>query len=228
LPDFTEEVTIIINEEQPDLAASFHVPEDLLTERSDFFQAACRNEWKEATSRVIKLPDVETDILSLYLFWVHRGKLALRNDPDLDSDNSTDNALNVQNSLVKLWILADRLTDVRLCNTVVDEMVAGIQLCHGCMGNFTLFPPDLTVSIWSATTAGRSIRQLIIDYYITYVFASDIKKQIDEYHPDFLKELMLAALHKVDNDAHLANGEAPGDKAADNESYYHDYVGKRS
>ena len=71
LPDLSKEVTIIVNEEQPDLEASFHVPESLLTEKSEFFQAACRNEWKEATSRVIKLPEVEPDIFSLYLFWVY-------------------------------------------------------------------------------------------------------------------------------------------------------------
>jgi hypothetical protein len=44
------------------------VPESLLTDKSEFFKAACRNEWKEATSRVIKLPDVDNDVFRFYLF----------------------------------------------------------------------------------------------------------------------------------------------------------------
>lgn len=221
LPDFSKEVTIIINEDQPDLAASFHVPEGLLTENSEFFQAACRNEWKEATSRMIKLPDVEPDIFSLYLFWVHRGKLAVRNERVTDGKHFADNTRATQTSLVKLWILADRLSDVRLCNTIIDEMIAATQICDD-IGGFVLFPPDLTVLIWSATTAGRPIRQLIIDYFITYVYVTKVEEVMDDHHPDFLKELMVAALHIVDVNA--PNGMTPSERAGKFERQYHDHV----
>lgn len=221
LLNFSKEVTIIINEEQPDLAASFHVPESLLTEKSEFLQAACRNEWKEASSRIIKLPDVEPDISSLYLFWVHRDKLALHNDWDPDGDDCEENALTVQTRLVKLWILADRLSDVRLCNIVIDEMVGATEKSDST-GLFVLFPPDLTVLIWSATTAGRSIRRMVIDYYITYVCVEGVEKNMYEHHPDFLKELMLAALHVVDNIS--PHGLIPAEKTEKSGCYYHDHV----
>lgn len=48
-----------MNEDQPEQTATFTVPETLLMDKSEFFKAACRNEWKEVTSRVVKLPDVE-------------------------------------------------------------------------------------------------------------------------------------------------------------------------
>lgn len=194
-------------------------------ENSGFFQAACHNEWKEATSRVIKLPGVDPDAFNLYLFWVHRGKLAFRNDWDPDGEDCEENALAVQDSLVKLWVLADRLADVRLCNTIIDEMGTAIEMCQ-YMGGFTLFPPALTSFIWSATTAGRSIRQLITDYYITYVYAGDVEQNMDEHHPDFLKGLMLAALFIMDE--YGATGPSPENRVARNGCHYHDHAEKSS
>jgi hypothetical protein len=198
LPEFSKEVTITINEEQPDLAASFHVPEILLTEKSEFFQAACRNEWKEATSRVIKLPDVEPCIFNLYLFWVYRGKLAVRNDWRIIQEDYSDTAPAIQSSLVKLWILADRLADIRLRTATVDEMMlatSNIARSDGVL----LFLPELTVIAWSATTPGRSLRRLIVDYYVCQVLAKNIEDHMDRYHPGFVKELALAALRTVDD-----------------------------
>ena len=89
-------------------------------------------------------------------------------------------------------------------------------------GLFVLFPPDLTVLIWSATTAGRSIRRMVIDYYITYVCVEGVEKNMYEHHPDFLKELMLAALHVVDNIS--PHGLIPAEKTEKSGCYYHDHV----
>jgi hypothetical protein len=46
-------VTVILNEEEPELTARFTIPEALLTESSEYFQAARRNDWKEASSRIV-------------------------------------------------------------------------------------------------------------------------------------------------------------------------------
>lgn len=178
MPDFSKEITIIINEEQPHLVASFHVPEGLLTEKSEFFQAACRNEWKEATSRVIKLPDVEPDIFSLYLFWVHRGKLAVRNEWDLRDEDWYEHANLAQTRLIKLWILADRLADIKLRNATMDEMIAAV----GRLSNeysFDLFTPEMTNVVWSATTTGRPLRRLLLDYHISNVWVEDVEDNME-------------------------------------------------
>lgn len=193
LPDFSKEVTVIINEEQPDLAASFHVPESFLIEHSEFFQAACRGEWREATSRVIKLPDVEPEIFNLYLFWVHRGKLAIRNEWELDDEDCLEHGIPDQTRLIKLWILADRLADVKLRNATIDEMIAATGWPNVGF-DFPLFTPEMTNIVWSATTAGRSLRRLLLDHYIGDVWAEEMEHNMDEFHPDFFKELMLAAL----------------------------------
>lgn len=215
--DLSKEVTIIINEELPDLTATYHVPQDFLTETSEFFQAACRNEWKEAKSRLVKLPDVEPEIFNSYLFWVYRGTLLIRNEWIFGDVNWEDDAHHVQSSLVKLWILADRLADAQLRNTVVDEMVTATGRL-GVKSDFVLFPPEVTVFAWSATTAGRSLRRLILDYYVFYVLTKDVEKDVDEHHPEFVKDLMLASLRMVDSRCSI--WKTPLEKAG---CHYHEH-----
>ena len=65
--DFANTLTIIINEDQPEHKATFTVPETLLTDKSEFFKAACRNEWKETSSRIVKLPEVDVGAFNAYL-----------------------------------------------------------------------------------------------------------------------------------------------------------------
>jgi hypothetical protein len=220
LQDLSKEVTIIINEEIPDLTATYHVPERFLTEKSEFFQAACRNEGKEAKSRLIKLPDVEPEIFNSYLFWVYRDTLLIRNEWAFGEGDWEDVAHAVQSSLVKLWILADRLADARLRNALMDEMVTATGRLE-LASEFVLFPPEVTVLAWSATTASRSLRQLILDYYVFYVLAKDVEKDVDEHHPEFVKELMLASLRMVDE--RCANWQVPVDK---NGCHYHEHEEK--
>ena len=217
LHDLSKDVTIIINEEQPDLTATYHVPEEFLVEKSQFFQAACRNEWKEAKSRVVKLPDVDPAIFNCYLLWVYRGRVPVRNEWKFGRGNWEDDALAVQSNLVKLWILADRLTDVRLRNAIMDEMVTATGKL-GSIFDFVLFNPEMTVLTWSATTANRPLRRLILNYYVSYVYASDVEQDVDKHHPEFVKELMLASLRTVDE--RRSNVKAPAEKG---KCHYHEH-----
>ena len=206
LHDLSKEVTIIINEEQPELTATYHVPEELLVEKSKFFQAACRNEWKEAKSRVVKLPDVDPASFNCYLLWVYRGRLPVRNEWDMYSDGWQERHLAVQSNLVKLWILADRLADARLRNAIMDEMVTATGKLESRFES-VLFNPEMTALAWSATTAGRPLRRLILDYYVLYVSVEDVEKDVDKHPPEFVKELMLDSLRMVD--ANCSNWRIP-------------------
>lgn len=127
------------------------------------------------------------------------------------------NAPVAQSSLVKLWILADRLGDFQLRNVAMDEMVDNARFDSRCA--FELFPPDLIALIWSATTPDRSLRTLVIDYHIDWVYIGDIQNAIDEYHPEFVKELLLVSLaSNKDDECHL-----PFQIVEEQPCYYHDH-----
>jgi hypothetical protein len=189
VPDFRKEIIVILTEEDPEYTTAFTVPECLLTETSEFFRAACRDgAWIESTSRTIKLPEVEADVFNAYLLWVHRKELPTA---------LSDDAFELVEDLVRLWLLADRLADFRLRNAVIDAIIVEL---YNFTTSLNVFPPELATQVWSATTPGRSIRRLIIDYYAKHVGATVLKGEVAEYHPDFTKDLLVKAIEIVKND----------------------------
>jgi hypothetical protein len=189
VPDFRREVIVVLSEEHPDDTTSFTVPECLLVETSEFFKAACRDgAWLESTSRTIKLPEVDADVFNAYLLWAHRKEL-----PTAPSDD----AFELVEDLVRLWLLADHLADFRLRNAVIDAILVEL---NSFTTSLNVFPPELAAQVWSATTPGRSIRCLIIDYYAKHVGAATVQAQVADYHVDFTRDLLVKAIEVVKND----------------------------
>jgi hypothetical protein len=205
------------------------VPESLLTDKYEFFKAACRNEWKEATSRVIKLPDVDNDVFRSYLFWIYREKVAIRNgvylevkDDDVGLAELAQRGCAIHTSLARLWILADRLADVRLRNAVIDEMASGLNAPSPEKDALQYFPPALTTLVWSNTTADRPLRRLALDYYNDCVWAHEVKHRLDEFHPVFLGDFMVAAMLKAEESEEYHS--SPQEKVEEHgRCYYHEY-----
>jgi hypothetical protein len=191
VPDFSRELIVVINEDQPELTARYTIPECLLTETSDFFKAACRSDaWKEYAERTIKLPEVEPNTFNAYLLWAHRQEV-----PTAHPDES----LELVDDLARLWLLGDRLADVRLRNATMDGMIAEIDMYTlPTFGN--VFPPKLIEQIWSATTSGRSIRRLVVDYYVKHVSVEAMKAEPELYHHEFTRDLMFKAMEVVEDD----------------------------
>ena len=127
-------------------------------------------------------------MFNAYLLWVHRKEL-----PTAPSDDAFD----LVEDPVRLWLLADRLADFRLRNAVIDGIL--IELT-GFTTSLNVFPPELAAQIWSATTPGRSMRRLIIDYYAKHIGAATVEAQVAEYHPNFTKDLLVKAIEVVKND----------------------------
>lgn len=56
---------------------SFQVPEQLLCSKSPFFKTALRgNNFLEATTREVKLPEEDPEIVNYFLHWLYTGKLS--------------------------------------------------------------------------------------------------------------------------------------------------------
>lgn len=57
------------------------------------------------------------------------------------------------------------------------------------------FPPTITDIIWSATTSERALRRVVIDYFTSMAGPEMVEPDFDDYHPEFMKEFLLASLH---------------------------------
>jgi len=180
------ELSIIINEEDPQTTATFTIPEGTLTEHSDFFKAACRDA-SPATARVVKLPQVDHETFGAYLFWIQGGTIAF----NITSQSvSASDLYPVSLELAKLWLLADRLTTRKLRHDVMVALHRTLLALDHTQGNpAAVFPPSLIMLIWPVTAPGRSLRKMVVDYYATKVPISLVEEHFEEYHPDFVQEL---------------------------------------
>jgi hypothetical protein len=160
-----------------------------LTETSEFFKAACRSDaWKEYAERTIKLQDVEPDTFNACLLWVHRQEIPTAHP---------DETLELIDDLARLWLLGDRLADVRLCNAAMNGIIAEIKDFANCMNAFSL---GLIAQIWSATTPSRPIRRLVVDYYVSHASVGAMKAEPELYHHEFTRDLMFKAMEVVEDD----------------------------
>jgi hypothetical protein len=130
----------------------FTVHSNVVTHRSEFFRAARRSVWLKDPTAPVDLQDEDPEVFSMYLKCVYFGTEAIRVDfedekrafssgkeakqpgPDAfelsitaiddEQDILGDNAVDDQNgTLVKLYILADKLGDPTTANMVMDELV---------------------------------------------------------------------------------------------------------
>lgn len=191
--DYTETLTIVINEDQPDHTATFKVPVTLLTEKSEFFKAARRNEWKEASSRIVKIPEVDVNAFKAYIHWIYKEKVALRSQHALAGHSYTTAAAQpVLHDLVHLWLLADRLADTQLRNIAINAMVRVMIQAYTSDQDWTAaITPDMIALVWSKSTSGRAVRRLIVDLYARRLKAEHLERIRDELHPKFMKDLMM-------------------------------------
>jgi hypothetical protein len=169
------------------------VPESLLTEKSQYFKAACRGSWKEATSRVVKLQDINAEVFKSYIYWVYRSELAINTSYVADVTEDDADAADHMEKLVTLWLLGDRLADCKLRNAVMEAISA---VLHGFnwANQAEAFHPGMTSLIWSSITKGRALRRLVMDHYIAAVTPDELEADCDEHHPEFVKGLALSSL----------------------------------
>jgi hypothetical protein len=98
-------------------------------------------------------------------------------------------------SLSKLWLLGDRLSDSKFRNTVMDATIDVIEWLDPLSADFTAaFPPELTTLIWSATSPGKAMRRLVVDFYAYMVPPGDMEPLWENVHASFLKDLTMRSL----------------------------------
>lgn len=169
------------------------MPETLLIEKSEFFKAACRNEWKEASSRIIKIPEADVAAFKAYLHWIYKKEVSVSSQHALSGHAyNVAVARPVLCDLVHLWLLADRLADSQLRNLTSNAMLRVLSRIplHGQDWTEAI-TPEMTVLVWSKITARRALRSLIIDLYAQCVEEEHLDRVRDQLHPDFVKDLLM-------------------------------------
>lgn len=149
----------------------FVVHTAVIVPRSPFFEAALSKRWS-GDGRPIELLDDEPDIFDFYLHTLYKdnvditgeGRISGESDGEYlnELDDETDGSIEAEKTMrrmVKTYILADRLGDLKSCNIIVDHLIT-------ISDKLDNVPWPKTVSLaYDTSPQGSPIRRLMVDFY---------------------------------------------------------------
>lgn len=181
-------IEVIVGDEKH---VTFGVHENVICAASQFFKKAMSGDWSESKSRSVRLANEEPEVFHLYMQWLYRDTLPVRNDsPGLEG-----NAEYLQ--LAKAYVLGDLLQDGNFKDAVLDAMIERTtsKLSDGKMW----FPVGPVIRhIYDNTMKSSEARRLLVDMY-TQTGRSDWLRNWacpEDLPKEFLYDLAIAVLDK--------------------------------
>lgn len=180
-------VVLVVGSEKRSLVAH----ESHLNLNTDFFKTALKEEWVEGQTRVINLPEDDTETVTNYLTFTYGSGLPTATVKAMPGGGLED---GLWTSLVKLYILGERLLDTSLRNAVIKEIARLSSLVSG-KGVRYFMSPSTSSMCYDGTPTGSPLRRMVVDRYISA--GQQVWIGHGEDHPVFLAELSQALLAKV-------------------------------
>jgi hypothetical protein len=186
---FAQEDTVIllVGPEEKSLVAH----ESYLKLNSDFFKTALKKEWVEGQTRIIKLPEDDTEAMTNYLTFTYGSGLPTTTLKVMPNGGLGSGQWKL---LVKLYILGERLLDTPLRNAVIEEIVQLSSLADEDDAEYFMTTGSCNLC-YDGTPTGSPLRRLIVDKYI--IAGEQDWIEHDREHPVFPAELSQALLAKI-------------------------------
>lgn len=206
-------VTLLVGSEEQE---KFVVHGYRLIETSEFFRAALQKEWKEGQTRIIELPEEDTEDTTNYLNFVFDGTLpthAITNGNEI-----RDTGSSVYYTLCYLYALGERLLDAKLRNAVIKEFVR-LSEWPDDEGYYYCPSWGVTAAAYETTLAGSPLRRFLVDVLVTSGLLEWLSKSsIDlEDNSELLADVVKEFTRKAEE------GQNPGafrDKELSAEKYF--------
>lgn len=180
-------VVLVVGSEKKSLVAH----ESYLNLNTNFFRTALKKEWVEGQTRVINLPEDDTETVTSYLTFTYGSGPPTRAWKTMRNGGPGRDGWEL---LCKLYILGERLLDTLLRNAVIKEIARLSSLADG--KGVTYFMGRSTRSIcYDGTPTGSPLRRMVVDKHISAGRQDWISHEQD--HLVFLAELSQALLAKV-------------------------------
>ena len=140
----------------------FTAHKDLLVSKSPYFEAALRPEFTEGQEEVVSWPEVDADVVPVFLNWVYSDKIRW-----CDTNMMLDDAINI---LGTLYVFADAFQMIGLADAVVKELESLLKRdLKSAQAWFDFLPPIQAISdVWEQTREGDAIRVVLGDYVAAY------------------------------------------------------------
>jgi hypothetical protein len=167
-----------------------------LSEHSEFFKSALKNEWVEGQTRTIRLPEIHASQITQYLDFVHGHGLptkhvdtfAALDEFDLPGEDKS------YGSLFELYIFGERVIDKNLQNATVKEVVRLTSLVDDA-GAIWMPSEGTKCLAYKGTTSGSPARRLLADMRINLGPSIDLDLELPI---DYIRDVARAFNAKLD------------------------------
>lgn len=152
--DYTRTIEVLVGKDE----TSYTVHEGIITHHSPFFRAALAHDFIEAHERKVHLPECSADTFEAYMEWIYTSKVVIEPTKAAACKGHVGVFCH---DLMELYVFADSMQDLRLCNAIADE-------CRECTSAFatrlsTSNPLPSTVDLlYSSLTERSPMRRLLL------------------------------------------------------------------
>ena len=132
-------------------AITWHLPKALLTRQSLFFAAALNGSFAEAKLNSVTMPDDDPNVFRVWVQWLLVGY----------TNSETIPYEEVNNVLVKAWILGDKLG----CHIFQDFIMTGLLVVLGS-DYWTEIKPSTFRAAYEGSAPGSMLRKWAVDLFL--------------------------------------------------------------
>lgn len=175
---------------------TFTAHKDVLIGSSKFFANALNGSWKEAKDNCVNLPEDDADLFGHYIKLIYFRHIDIPEelnpaDGDLESQS---NRLSCReyNFLAKLYILCEKLQDLRAINLVMDAFVENTNRKQA--NDKFYYPSDRVVSfVYENTPEKCPLRSYLVDCHV-FAGRKDWLVDTDTLPKEFLADVVRGML----------------------------------
>ena len=178
----------------PEPSTVLEVHENLICTSSDFFKRLRTGEWKEANERTTKFEEDNPNVFQLYLHWLYRGTLPIRNDAPGRIGNAE------YECLAEAYVLGDKLQDGDFQDVIVDTIVD--KCSSKASDGRSWFPVGPAIQhVYDHTVESSKVRRLLVDLYVSHGSGNWLRdwEKSSDIPGDFLFEIATNLLDKRKN-----------------------------
>lgn len=139
----------------------FRAHSALLSQRSDFFQAAVHKGWKESEEKVVRLPEASPTTFCMFINFIFTGYVP----PIIHVDRKSTGEDPEWKRLEEAWLLGEYLLSSSSKDAVVDSIISKHK-------TDATHPVSMCQAIFKSSPPNAGLRRLLVDF-TAYFWTSD-------------------------------------------------------
>ncbi|KAK4495740.1 hypothetical protein PRZ48_013008 [Zasmidium cellare] len=179
-----------------DETESFHVHEDIIKERSQYFRTAFDKKWAEGKAREIEMQEDDPEIVSGYLEFIYRGSIC---SAPFSSDSEERNRA-IQH-LIRLYVFGEKIQDDEFCNSTLRTLVT--RCSEKDSTGSTWYPTGNSVrTLYDGTPTNSPARCFLVDMHLEHGEEEWLGEDAEHHHPEFLFDLARQLMRTKQQDSY--------------------------